>query len=233
MVCLCCTVFSTPTLAQVVTRRTALDNRELVNVKSVATSVTNSELDLLVRRADRSTVQMDTNMAGNGTMSAEDEIAITDDMLVWFDTTNEEKYFSGGGGMLRGVWLLKRDENGKLAFKYKDGNNWTPNALFPGQAAPIGNGRGDAWQILVALEASGFDVFRASATSKTTIVDNGTFDESRSALTYSFTGTLRSGTGTSKFPYSDNFGTPTAPAQLNYAARYRVYKDVSARQGQG
>jgi hypothetical protein len=211
--------------AQVVTRKLALDNGEKVNVKSLASSVTPGELESLVRRADRSTVKLDTNLAANGTMSAGDQIAITNDMLVWFDTTNEEKFFSGGGGMLRGVWLLKRDGNDKLAFKYKDGNNWTPNALFPGQAAAKGNGRGDAWQILVALEASGFDVFRASATTKTTVIDSGTFDESRGVLTYGFTGTLRSGTGTSKFPYSDNFGTPTAPARLNYAARYRIHKD--------
>jgi hypothetical protein len=218
-------LFSTQGFAQVVTRSIPLDNGEKVNVKSVATAVTLGELALLVRRADRSTVKTDTNLAANGTMSADDQIAITDNMLVWFDTTNEEKFFSGGGGMLRGVWLLKRDSKNKLDFKYKDSKNWTPNALFPGQAAAKGNGRGDAWQILVALEASGFDVFRASATVKTTVIDDGTFDESQGVLTYGFTGTLRSGTGTSKFPYSDNFGTPTAPARLNYAARYRIHQD--------
>ncbi len=225
--CLACCVMSAA-IAEPVTLSVALDDGEVVNVKQIGDDRPTEELEALVRRADRSTVVVNPNRAIGGTISGGDHIAISNEMLVWFDTTIEEKFFSGGGGMLRGVWLLQRDSSGKLDFKYKSEKGWTPNALFPGQGAPIGNGRGDAWQILVALEESGFDVFRASGTPQTRIVDDGTYDPELKALTYRFGGTLRSGTGTEKFPYSSNFGTEEAPARLNYVAAYRVFED---RQG--
>jgi hypothetical protein len=223
------TLFALQLNAANVTINVALDNGEIVKVRQVGIAMANSDIRNLVLMADRSTVSKDTTVAINGSMQENDYIAITNNMLVWFDTTREVKYFSGGGGMLRGVWQLVPNGTNNLRFKYTEGK-WTPNNLFPGQIPP--NGRGDAYQILVSKQSSGIDVFRATGTDVTIVNNSGTYDSTAATLSYSFSGTMRSGTGVEPYLYNENFGVSASqPAKLRYDATYRIYANAQGNNG--
>ncbi|MEL7088453.1 MAG: hypothetical protein AAGL98_08455, partial [Planctomycetota bacterium] len=76
---------STPARAADLTLGLTLDNGDVVNVRQIGRPVTTARLEYLLRQADRSTVKTDTSGPADGTMTAGDHVAITNDLLVWFD----------------------------------------------------------------------------------------------------------------------------------------------------
>ncbi len=224
-----------------ITLNVTLDGGDVVKVRYVGQTITTSRIMSLVRAADRSLVTTNPSIAANGTMQTGDRIAITNNLMVWFDCTRQANYWSGGGGMLRGVWRLHLDTSNNLNFKYiANSDGWAPNNLFPGQAfdrpQPDGthNGHGDAWQILCVkqLGSDPENTYRATSTETTTILDDGTYLSADGALSYHFRGQLTTGKGTADSGWDANIGVSASqPARINYHAIYKVYNNKRGSNG--
>jgi hypothetical protein len=216
------------------TVKVTLNGGDEVTVRYIGQPIENSRIASLVTRADRSLVTTNPGNAANGTMQTGDRIAITNDLMLWFDCTRETGYYSGGGGMLRGVWRMVKDSSNNLNFKYiLNTNGWAPNNFYPGQAAANNNGRGDAWQIL-CIKEFGRDpenTYRSTSSERTNVIDGGTYDSATSTLNYHFSGEMTTGKGTADSQWSSNIGASGRPAKLNYHATYKIYTNKQGANG--
>ncbi len=207
-----------------------LDGGERVSVDCVG-QIDDDRVTLLVNRANRSLVSQNPRRRATGSITAGDRIAITDHLLVWIDCTRQDGFWSGGGGMLRGVWMLARDDRGQPNFKYiVNANGWAPNNLY---TSP--NGKGDAWQILINRVGGTDpeDTFRATSSAAVEVLRDATLDADSQTLTYRLGGIMTAGRGTEDFPWNDNFGDPDAAAQLRYEAVYQIATGTGADHGAG
>ncbi|MEZ4749854.1 MAG: hypothetical protein R3B54_04290 [Bdellovibrionota bacterium] len=99
----------------------------------------------------------------NVTNGYEDVMVITPRMLLWFDRTSAYPMTAGvsaipdgGGGRLRGIWLLHLDATGNLNFEFPANHNrgvneFLPGALFPYPAAPDSLMHGGGFSTFVTL----------------------------------------------------------------------------------
>src|SRR5690242_8442298 len=109
----------------------------------------------LVQTADRSScTSTPLTTDCDGFMSPGDRIMIGDNYMAFMDLTRGSgDWGNGGGGLLRGLWMLKTDGAGNKNFKYiSNSYNHAPNNLFPFQNFH----GGDAHEIL-ALPPNGSD----------------------------------------------------------------------------
>lgn len=187
-------------------------------------SIPQSRIVWLVQMADRSSctnTPLTTNC--DGIMSPGDRVVMGDNYMAFMDLTRENNYGSGGGGVLRGVWLLVNDGSGNKNFKYIiNASNRAQNNLFPIGA----QGAGDANEILVLLEGESdpFDTYRATSSQSVTLFADGIYDSASPNLFYHYHGTLTRGDGGSN-PYSTNIGTSTNLAKMYYHLYYWFYNN--------
>lgn len=188
-------------------------------------SIPESRIRWLVQIADRSSCT--TNPIINncdGFMSPGDRVVVGDNYMAFMDLTRENNYGSGGGGVLRGVWMLVNDITGNRNFKYiSNSSNQAPNNLFPGSAV----GSGDAHELLVLPQGSQdpAGTFRATSSSSVNIFTDGVYTSSPDPnLSYHFHGVLTKGDGQGN-AYSENIGTASNPAKMYYHLYYWFYNN--------
>ena len=73
--------------------------------------------------------------AKDGFIKPGDVIVATNNLLLWFDATNDgASTTNGGGGLLRGLWPLKRDADGGLIFRrmVNAAHYYAPNLFIVG-----------------------------------------------------------------------------------------------------
>ncbi|HSX44967.1 MAG TPA: hypothetical protein VLF39_02550 [Candidatus Saccharimonadales bacterium] len=120
-----------------------------VYVENIST-ISASRRDYLLNVASRSlctkqptTIYCDSLVEGN------DRFILSDHYLVWIDMTSHAgDYGNGGGGLVRGLWLLKGSGN-TTSFMHSYANNFAPNNLYVCQIVTP-NCSGDAYELVVA-----------------------------------------------------------------------------------
>jgi hypothetical protein len=164
----------------------------------------------LARWADRSTCSRDPLTSNcSGLMSSgyntsqehaawgwTDLVVVTSRLLLWFDVTSFRHLNdagnalpNGGGGQLRGVWVLDVDEANLLTFNdIRNGNNWAPNMLLPGSDT--------------AMQGSGLSGFISATSEDNGIAYNLENDPNAVLTVHAASYTLGAGTG---ILYSEGF----------------------------
>lgn len=92
----------------------------------------------LINMADKSTVTTNpiNSTTTAGLIKPGDILAVNENMLMWIDCTVDSPQphtLNGGGGMLRGLWEIKRDATGNHNFeRVINAYNYSPNLLYAG-----------------------------------------------------------------------------------------------------
>ncbi len=193
-------------------------------------SISQTRIIWLVQIADRSTCRTDPLVGDcDGFMSPGDRIVIGDNYMAFMDLTRNSGIsglWGGGGGLLRGLWLLVVDGAGNKNFKYQLGTeNFAPNNLFPKQLAPFSGDNGDAHELILIYEGGidPPDSFRASESQSVNLLNDGLYNSTVGweHYYYQFQGAMTQGNG-SNVPYGDNIniGTSLGYSKANYRLQY-------------
>ncbi len=162
----------------------------------------------------------------NGIMQRGDRVVIGDNYIAFIDLTRQNIYGGGGGGLLRGLWLLDIDTSGNKNFKYIiNGYNKTINLLYPTQnQSNIDSG--DGLEIL-ALPKDGIDprnTYRASSSRIVDGITNGIYNSTRGweHVYFKFTGILTAGYDDTT--YKTNIGSIDY-SELEYTIEYWFFNN--------
>jgi len=188
----------------------------------------------LVRTADRSTCRVDPRSSGcDGIMSPGDRVVMGDNYLAHLDLTRSDgDWGGGGGGLLRGLWMLAGAGDTKN-FKYIDNAyNHAPNNLLPGQGLTPA---ADAHEFLVQPACAAGTcpapdperTFRATSTPYVNIFQDGAYNPASGSqhLHYHFHGELTQGNGTTSYPYNSNIGEPGTPSKIYFHVKYWFFNN--------
>lgn len=223
-----------PWTASAARRLTVAIDGGSVTVDYMGGPISDGRIGWLVRTADRSTCRADPLSSGcDGIMSTGDRVVIGDNYMAHLDLTRSHgDWGGGGGGLLRGLWMLVGAGETKN-FKYIDnGYNHAPNNLLPGQDLTATK---DAHELIVQPSCAAGAcpapdperVFRATSTPYVNIFQDGVYGATPGSenLHYHFHGEMTQGNGTTAYPYNANIGEPGATSIIYYHVKYWFFNN--------